>query len=95
MVRPQAETPLGRVVHGMQLTLSSAEEVPRSQVLKALAFLHSLDLIHSDLKPENILIKSYSRCAPVEPRAVSPLQLCKTVYNSRRVRCYSQTSLKT
>ncbi len=34
-----------------------------AQVLRALAFLHSLDLIHSDLKPENVLIKSYSRCA--------------------------------
>ncbi|BDA40915.1 probable dual specificity tyrosine-phosphorylation-regulated kinase at C-terminar half [Coccomyxa sp. Obi] len=32
------------------------------QVLRSLAFLHSLGLIHSDLKPENILIKSYSRC---------------------------------
>ena len=32
------------------------------QVLRALAFLHSLSLIHADLKPENILIKSYSRC---------------------------------
>lgn len=31
------------------------------QVLRSLAFLHSLRLIHSDLKPENILIKSYSR----------------------------------
>lgn len=34
-----------------------------AQVLRSLAFLHSLDLIHSDLKPENILIKSYSRRA--------------------------------
>ncbi|KAJ9512538.1 hypothetical protein QJQ45_018951 [Haematococcus lacustris] len=32
------------------------------QVLVALAYVHSLGLIHSDLKPENILIKSYSRC---------------------------------
>eukprot|EP00891_Asterochloris_glomerata_P002378 jgi/Astpho2/2378/Aster-05636 len=32
------------------------------QVLRSIAFMHSLGLIHSDLKPENILIKSYSRC---------------------------------
>lgn len=32
------------------------------QVLRSLAFLHSLGLVHSDLKPENILMKSYSRC---------------------------------
>ena len=32
------------------------------QVLTALAFLHSVGLIHSDLKPENILVKSYSKC---------------------------------
>ncbi len=30
------------------------------QLLKALSFIHSVDLVHSDLKPENILIKSYS-----------------------------------
>ena len=32
------------------------------QCLTALAYLHSLALIHCDLKPENILIKSLSRC---------------------------------
>merc|ERR1712137_1407053 len=32
------------------------------QVLCALAYVHSLRLIHCDLKPENILIRSYSRC---------------------------------
>ena len=37
------------------------------QVLRSLAFLHSLGLIHSDLKPENILIKSYSRCGTLLP----------------------------
>lgn len=33
-----------------------------TQLLQAVAFLHSLSLIHSDLKPENILVKSYSKC---------------------------------
>jgi hypothetical protein len=32
------------------------------QVLTALSYIHSLNLLHCDLKPENILIKSYSRC---------------------------------
>ncbi len=32
------------------------------QVLEALNFIHSLNLIHCDLKPENIVMKSYSRC---------------------------------
>lgn len=32
------------------------------QVLEALAFIHSLKLIHCDVKPENIVIKSFSRC---------------------------------
>jgi serine/threonine protein kinase len=33
-----------------------------TQVLRSLAFMHSLGLLHCDLKPENILIQSYSRC---------------------------------
>lgn len=32
------------------------------QILRSLAFLHSLGLVHADLKPENILMKSYSAC---------------------------------
>jgi dual specificity tyrosine-phosphorylation-regulated kinase 2/3/4 len=31
-------------------------------VLRSLAFMHSLNILHCDLKPENILIRSYSRC---------------------------------
>ena len=32
------------------------------QVLHALSYIHSHDLVHSDLKPENILLKSCSQC---------------------------------
>ena len=32
------------------------------QILDALKYIHSLNLIHCDIKPENIVIKSYSRC---------------------------------
>ncbi|CAD7971758.1 unnamed protein product [Amoebophrya sp. A25] len=32
------------------------------EILVALEYIHSLNLIHCDLKPENILMKSYSRC---------------------------------
>eukprot|EP00301_Raphidiophrys_heterophryoidea_P028079 c9967_g1_i1.p1 GENE.c9967_g1_i1~~c9967_g1_i1.p1 ORF type:complete len:537 (-),score=136.95 c9967_g1_i1:162-1772(-) len=42
-------------------TMPHLQRITR-QVLTALAFIHSLKLIHCDLKPENILIQSYSRC---------------------------------
>ncbi len=42
-------------------TLPRVQSIAR-QVLRALTYLHKLNLLHCDLKPENILIKSYSRC---------------------------------
>ena len=42
-------------------TLPRIQSVAR-QVLRSLAFLGSLGLVHADLKPENILMKSYSGC---------------------------------
>ena len=31
------------------------------QLLEAVAYIHSLNLVHCDIKPENILIQSYSQ----------------------------------
>ena len=42
-------------------TLPNLKKIAR-QVLEALAFVHSLGIIHCDVKPENIVIRSYSRC---------------------------------
>eukprot|EP00298_Acanthocystis_sp_HF-20_P012944 c20133_g1_i3.p1 GENE.c20133_g1_i3~~c20133_g1_i3.p1 ORF type:complete len:528 (+),score=160.01 c20133_g1_i3:112-1695(+) len=42
-------------------TLSRLQKITY-QCLKALDFIHSIDLIHCDVKPENILIQSYSKC---------------------------------
>ena len=42
-------------------TLARVRVIAR-QTLTALAFLHSLDLLHCDVKPENVLFRSISRC---------------------------------
>jgi serine/threonine protein kinase len=45
---------------GKYFSFARLQKIAR-QVLTALAFVHSLGIIHCDLKPENILIRSYSR----------------------------------
>jgi dual specificity tyrosine-phosphorylation-regulated kinase 2/3/4 len=56
-----------------------------SQVLRSLAFLHSLGVIHADLKPENILMKSYSRCE------VKIIDLGSSCFVSDRLSSYVQS----
>lgn len=48
---------------------SSLKRVVR-QVLKALAFIHSLNIIHADIKPENILLASPLRKALTKPQDI-------------------------
>ena len=42
-------------------TLKKVQNVAK-QALEALAYIHSLGMIHCDIKPENIVMKSFSRC---------------------------------
>ncbi|GAB4815019.1 hypothetical protein N2152v2_002065 [Parachlorella kessleri] len=65
-------------------TLPHIQSIAR-QVLRALAFLHSLSLIHADLKPENILIKSYSRCE------VKVIDMGSSCYTSDHLSSYVQS----
>lgn len=46
---------------GSYFTVPRLQRIAR-QVVEALAYVHSLNLIHSDLKPENILFVSHRRC---------------------------------
>lgn len=45
----------------LYFTLGRLQKVT-TQILEALDYMHSLNLVHCDLKPENILMKSYSQC---------------------------------
>ena len=45
----------------LYFTLGRLQKVSK-QILEALEYMHSLNLVHCDLKPENILMKSYSKC---------------------------------
>lgn len=68
-------------------TLARVQHVAR-QVLRGLAFIHDMNLMHCDLKPENILIKSYSRC---EVRVIDFGSSCFTTDNLSsyiQSRCY-------
>ena len=55
------------------------------QVCEALAFIHSLNLIHCDLKPENILFQSYSQCA------VKVIDFGSSCYVSDKLSSYVQS----
>eukprot|EP01026_Neomeris_dumetosa_P060234 TRINITY_DN5676_c0_g1_i6.p1 TRINITY_DN5676_c0_g1~~TRINITY_DN5676_c0_g1_i6.p1 ORF type:complete len:879 (+),score=127.31 TRINITY_DN5676_c0_g1_i6:201-2837(+) len=65
-------------------TLSRVQSIAR-QVLVALKFLHSLNLIHADLKPENILIKDYEKCQ------VKVIDLGSSCFMSDTPSCYIQS----
>ena len=67
------------------------------QVLRSLAFMHTLGLIHSDLKPENILIKSYSRCeVKVRAAAQATSEYCASTFVHQLISCllFSSSSEK-
>lgn len=55
------------------------------QVLRSLAFLHALDLIHCDLKPENIMVADFER-----PR-VKIIDLGSSCFRHDRLATYVQS----
>ena len=55
LVMEYADQTLSQLLHSRALTDDEAREMLRP-ILDALAFLHSLNLVHGQLKPENILV---------------------------------------
>ena len=55
------------------------------QVLKALEYIHSLNLVHCDIKPENIVMKSYSKCL------VKLIDFGSSCFNTDRCSTYIQS----
>lgn len=56
-----------------------------AQVLRSLAFLHALDLIHCDLKPENIMVAEFER------PAVKIIDLGSSCFRHDRLATYVQS----
>lgn len=65
-------------------TLDRVREIA-VQVLRSLAFLHALDLIHCDLKPENIMVAEFER------PAVKIIDLGSSCFRHDRLATYVQS----
>ncbi|KAF1325655.1 Cmgc/mapk protein kinase, partial [Globisporangium splendens] len=58
LVTDLMETDLHRVIHSTQTLTDEHVAYFMRQILRALAYLHSADILHRDLKPSNVLVTS-------------------------------------